>query len=225
MVRAVQFIDFNNPVSLHYAKISIQSFQCVSDILEIEQIQCDTPETMSDELKFDQEKKRSNTEKAILSTYRRLMDRLAHGESFIMMEHDAYLLPKRENKLRYFIETMGEYDIWCPGTAMEFHTCTPEIAWHFVTMLDNDFLHKYKGPMSLYQSTDVYKKNKKVLWPVAGENRRSGVSRSIRRANQGNGSVHSCPVTQCIDEKLGNTQDNSYALTRHQMKNLFLLSK
>ena len=43
-------VDLNNPLAVKYMEYALKSFECVSDIFEIEVIQCITPDTFLPEL-------------------------------------------------------------------------------------------------------------------------------------------------------------------------------
>ena len=89
-----------------------KSFAPVSDLIEIETYQCYVPDTLPS-FKWNENKKRTLTEKSILYTYYELMTRIADGEKFIIMEHDAYLNPDRIDIFRKWLELRYRMIIPC----------------------------------------------------------------------------------------------------------------
>ena len=141
--------DLNNPISNEYRNHAISSFNSVKDIIDIEPYQCYPPKNPSKQIRFNPSKKRSPTEIAILETYYSLFKKIANGEKFIIMEHDAYLRGDREEIFRNLLSELDSFDVWNVGIAVECHTLKQEYAQQFCDNLEDDFGGSFKGPMSL----------------------------------------------------------------------------
>jgi hypothetical protein len=128
---AYMIMDFNNPVSVEYSKKSIESFKCVSDLIEIIPYQCTTPKDL---VWRDNEKDQhgfgplldpsvcgvklsfvpSNPKKGgsftqpeiagLVSHYKLWRKQATAKERFIILEHDAYIL--NEEKFRALFEAL-----------------------------------------------------------------------------------------------------------------------
>ena len=71
MIEAYMGVDLNNPLAVKYNELSVKSFECVSDVLNINVIQCITPDTLFPHLTLSKHKDRSPQEIAhIHSTFR-----------------------------------------------------------------------------------------------------------------------------------------------------------
>lgn len=208
--------DLNNPISLSYSEIARKSFECVSDILDIELYQCRIPATLNPKIKFNPAKKRSETEKAILCTYYDLLDRIyTLQEEFIIMEHDAYLWPNQEEEFRNHFNNISRYDIWNVGKAVECHTMTPSMAKQMTDLISTDFDHDRKGPMAM---CCALKDQSCVLFPTFGQKNLISEANNCNNALNSNGPVFSAPVTQCYNSTLGLT-NTGRGFTKLTLKN------
>jgi len=194
-------LDFMNPVSRKYADFSVKSFESVSDVLTIEPFQCCTPRNPLG-INFNSEKKRSKTELAILETYYLLFEQLSEGEKFIILEHDAYLRPDREDIFRKHLQEIDEYDVWNPGIAIECHTVKPHVAEQLCVTIYDDYNSSHRGAMSLMVTPNNLTK---VLYVKDGRTGESCISDTTRKAAKGDGESILAPITQCYDPNLGLT--------------------
>ena len=56
MIEAYMGVDLNNPLAVKYNELSLKSFECVSDVLNINVIQCITPDTLFPHLTLSKHK-------------------------------------------------------------------------------------------------------------------------------------------------------------------------
>lgn len=125
-MKAYMLVDFDNPVSVRYSEIAIDSFKPVIQrgILDIIPTQCITPKTLPtvendfnwqkslatiDMKKGRETKPMHETEKAGMCSHWELMRRQRYEDRFFIMEHDAYLLDADDFEKAY--EFMLEHDI------------------------------------------------------------------------------------------------------------------
>lgn len=135
--------DFNNPVSVAYKNIALETWKNVSNV-EVEPWQCFTPETMKDAEHWSRMKwipglksrarKYENkthiitpTEQAVFcSMYYWWEHILKTRERIIILEHDAYVLNPR--KLESLVEQIPHIDLWAVGISAECISFSPEFA-------------------------------------------------------------------------------------------------
>jgi hypothetical protein len=110
-MKAFMIADLNNPVSVQYTEIALESWS-KQDILDIEVIQCYTPDTIS-ELEplynwqpllhgMQRGKMSSPSERAGDISHWQLIKKRAESRSrFYVMEHDSYLLDADEFKRQF----------------------------------------------------------------------------------------------------------------------------
>jgi len=110
-MKAYMIADLNNPVSVQYTEIALESWS-KQDILDIEVIQCYTPDTIS-ELEplynwkpllhgMQRGKMSSPSERAgDISHWQLIKKRAESRERFYVMEHDSYLLDADEFKRQF----------------------------------------------------------------------------------------------------------------------------
>ena len=110
-MKAYMISDLNNPVSVQYTEIALESWS-KQDILDIEVIQCYTPDTIS-ELEplynwkpllhgMQRGKMSSPSERAGDISHWQLIKKRAESRSrFYVMEHDSYLLDADEFKRQF----------------------------------------------------------------------------------------------------------------------------
>lgn len=110
-MKAFMIADLNNPVSVRYTEIALESWS-KQDILDIEVIQCYTPDTIS-ELEplynwqpllhgLQKGKVSSPSERAGDISHWQLIKKRAESQSrFYVMEHDSYLLDADEFKRQF----------------------------------------------------------------------------------------------------------------------------
>src|SRR6056300_274322 len=100
-MKAYMIADLNNPTSVRYTEIAIESWKPVSE-LDIEVIQCQTPDTIEvlEELynwqpllhNLQDGKESTKSERAGDISHWQLIKRRAESRSrFFVMEHDSYL--------------------------------------------------------------------------------------------------------------------------------------
>ena len=125
-MKAYMLVDFDNPVSVRYCEIAIDSFEPVIQrgILDIIPTQCITPKTlptvekdynwsnslaMIDNMHGHRAKPMHETERAGMCSHWELMRRQRYEDRFFIMEHDAYLLDADDFEKAY--EFMLEHDL------------------------------------------------------------------------------------------------------------------
>ena len=210
MIEAYMGVDLDNPLAVRYHEPSLKSFESVSDVFKINVIQCITPKTLLD-LKLSSNKGRSPQEEAHIHSTYRLMKRIASGERFWIMEHDAYLFPKEIDIFRMIMLKYREMPMCNIGIALECYTVIPEIATMFCNHVENDDMHNSRGPMGiLHAVTDLYCKangnnRNNVYWPKKGMDNRTGISTNVPQAHVKPSVILNSPVTQLIDEGQGTT--------------------
>lgn len=216
MIKAIMQIDLNNALALRYHEVALKSFERVSDIFEIEVVQCVLPTTLLPELKDipNALTKRSPQELASLHSNYRMAKRISEGERFWVLEHDAYLRPQHEDVFRMIMSKWLTKDsTFQLGMANEFWTTVPAIAKMYCEQVR---LGWDIGPMSLlHRVTDAYCRTKKhnhrdTYWPM---NRfknpewrnKTGVDINVSIAYNRPSIVIDSPITQILDEKYGGT--------------------
>jgi hypothetical protein len=210
MIEAYMQVDLYNPLAVAYMLHSLKSFDRVSDIFHINVIQCITPDTLLD-INFSPIKTRSPQEKASLCSQYRIAQRMANGEKIWMMEHDAYLIPEREEIFRIIMSKYERMPVCNIGIAMECYAVQPKPAKHFCDLIENDSKTNLKGPMSvLHFAVDHYSKitrnNKNnVYWAKHGKENLTGISYDVSSAYKNPRVTIPSPVTQLIDSKRGTT--------------------
>lgn len=208
LIKAYQIVDFNNPVSLSYCEYSVKSFNSVRDVLDIEQVQCTVPSTVPSYLNFDPNKKRTKTQEAVLASHYLLVKRLAAGEKFIILEHDAFLWPERVDIFRMMLTKLTTTVVWVSGIAVECYTMHQEVAKKYCELVENDKDHSFTGPMTIMHQAGNYYCNKvktRVVWPLYGETGKLVFAENVGLASAGKGRMNDAPVTQYVNPKLGVT--------------------
>lgn len=208
MIKAYQIVDFNNPISVDYFKYSVRSFNTVKDLVQIEQVQCTVPETIPSDVKLDPSKKRSRTEEAVLISHYLLIKRMANGERFIVLEHDAYLWPDKVDMFKIMLNKIDTTAVWISGIAMECYTMNQQVAKIFCDIVESDFNHEHRGPMTiLHQAGNIFcKENKtRVVWPLYGETGKLVFADNVSLASSGKGKMNEAPVTQYVNTETGVT--------------------
>ncbi len=224
-------VDLNNPLAVAYMKHALKSYEIVSDIFQVNVIQCITPDTLLEELKDipNQLTKRSPQELASLHSNYRAAKRMAAGERFWAIEHDAYLRPEHEDVFRMIMSKWSTKQSTLQiGMANEFWTTIPEIAKMFCNEIEKGW---NTGPMSLlHRVTDIYLKDKKkstsTYWPANRfKNKewvnKTGIGTNVSEAYANPAIIIDSPICQILDEKYGNTvvdkrkvKYNSYVNTK-----------
>lgn len=215
MIKGIINADLNNPLAVKYLEVTLKSYEIVSDIFEVEVIQCVTPDTLLDELKDipNQLKNRSPQELASIHSNYRAAKRMANGERFWALEHDAYLRPEHEETFRMIMSKwLTKKTTLQIGMANEFWTTIPPIAEMFCKEIERGYA---RGPMALLHNvTDKYLKDKPQLrdtyWPA---NRfkneewmnKTGVGFNVTNAYNNPPVIIDAPITQILDEKYGGT--------------------
>lgn len=148
---------------MKYAHRAIDSWKPLYDIIDLEFHQCITPthpdfsatrfctskvlNNVQTSTKVLRCNFRSFTEIAILETYYQLWKKIADGEDFIMLEHDAFLRRGHEDTVRNLIVNRHKYKYQCMGSAMEAWWINRQIAKNLIALADRDFAHQMRGPM------------------------------------------------------------------------------
>lgn len=212
MIEAYMQVDLNNPLAVSYMRHALKSFDRVSDIFHINVIQCITPSTLL-KINFSETKNRSPQEKAALCSQYRIAKRMANGEKIWMMEHDAYLIPEREEVFRMIMTKYSSMPVCNIGVAMEFYYIRADLAKIFCEYIENDAntSANLKGPMGiLHRVADLHcAKNKNnrnnVYWPKVGKENLTGIAPNVSLAHKNPKITMPSPITQLIDTTKGTT--------------------
>lgn len=210
MIEAYMQVDLNNPLAVAYMNHALKSFDRVSDIFHINVIQCITPDALLD-INFSPTKTRSPQEKASLCSQYRIAQRMANGEKIWMMEHDAYLIPEREEIFRIIMSKYTIMPVCNIGIAMECYTVQPKLAKMFCDLIEDDENTGLKGPMAvLHRAADRYcaqtgNNRNNIYWPKEGKENLTGISYNVSSAHKKAKVIIPSPVTQLIDTNRGTT--------------------
>ena len=210
-------VDLNSSLALKYNEVALKSFERVSDIFQIEVVQCVLPSSFLPELDAVTQtlkEKRSPQEIASLQSNYRMAKRIAQGERFWVMEHDAYLRPEHEDVFRMIMSKWTTKDSSLViGIANECWTTVPAIAKRYCEEIENGWA---TGPMALlHRVTEIYCNQKKTAyndtyWPAnrykkASWCNKTGVDINVSLAYNKPRVLLDSPITQIMDEKLGGT--------------------
>lgn len=211
--KGIMNVDLNNPLAVRYMEVALKSWERVSDVFEVEVIQCITPDTLIPNLN-DNLEARSMQELAAMHTHYRCAKRISEGERIWVMEHDAYFKPEGEEFFRMIMSKwLTKNSSFQLGIANEFWTTIPEIAGMFCEKVENNY---HRGPMQLLHScTDVYRRKIKdnhpcTYWP---SNRfknpewknKTGLNVDVSSAYNDPIKQWDSPVCQILDEEYGGT--------------------
>lgn len=227
-LKAYQLVDLNNPISVEYSTHSINSFEPVSDILDIEPIQCVVPSTLPTDRFYGDSPVRSVYEQSCFASHYMLVKRLAEGEKFIIMEHDAYLWPERVNIFRELIQekVLTRFDAFYLGIANEFYTLKRTVASAYMSLFNENLrggpLFHAGASYELVRATG--KPNMRIMFPVDGQTNKICSSVDIKVAASGRGRIFDAPVTQHFKLSSGSTileRRNNWVTTRENSPNMF----
>jgi hypothetical protein len=218
MIKAVMQVDLDNTLALQYLELALKSYECVSDIFEIEVVQCVTPDTLLPELAnipdHPRAANRSPQEIASIHSNYRMIKRISEGERFWVLEHDAYLRPEHEETFRMLMSKWQMFPSAELGMANEFYTMWPEIAKLWCDVYEqNGYV---SGPMgTLHRVTDSWCRRKKwnrrtIYWPCDWSLdprwvNMTGVANSVSASYRDPYIIINSPITQLMDEKHGGT--------------------
>lgn len=227
MFHAYQIVDFHNPISVQYMEYSRKSFECVKDILTIEPYQCFTPDTQPRNIDLSW-KKRTLTEQACLYTHYSLATRLKHEDRFIIMEHDAYLWPNKQQEFRELLKLLNSV-VWVVGIAAECYTMDQEVAKFFCNQVENDRSVNARGPLGhLFDAGNKFCREREsslsAVWPVSWHetnvHNKLCVAKTCTEAHLGKGIVLDAPVTQNVKEDIGVTIKRKKTISRKNNPNV-----
>ena len=213
LTRGIIQVDLNNDLAKKYLDLALKSWERVSDIFEIEVIQCVTPDSLLEELSGIPDSGRSPQELASIHSNYRAIKRMSEGDTFWAMEHDAYLRPEHEDTFRMLMSKWENFPVAELGMANEFYTMWPEIAVRWMNLIKQGWK---SGPMgALHRATDLWCKNKKwdrrvIYWPLDWSKdprwvNMTGVSINVGSAYRDPFTIINSPVTQIVDRKYGGT--------------------
>jgi hypothetical protein len=169
-IKFYQIVMKGNPISEEYARLSRESFECVSDIIEIEQFDAITPESPE----YDSHQSRYNWQRSLMrmdnrstqdqesydhphspseragmcSHWELLRQRSETDERFYVMEHDSYLWPQHEEVFRGLLETIDvlEHEYANIGLYMGCYSVSKEFANLAFDLLKNQNFPINGGP-------------------------------------------------------------------------------
>lgn len=193
MIDAYMLVDFNNPLSLQYMNLSLESFSAVNDIVKITPVQCTTPETLP--IRFQENEEPippyvdrndpndflraryfggsfcdSPLYQSIMYSQLQLIKRIANGEPIAIMEHDAALV--NEDSFREMVDMFwGQVDVFIPGACMEFYGLSKRVARWMIHILDNfplgqTPLDRLSGPYGILNRSSTLGWNEPTSWLV-----------------------------------------------------------
>lgn len=211
--KGIMNVDLNNPLAVRYMEVALKSWECVSDVFEVEVVQCITPDTLLENVNNNLVK-RSPQELAALHTHYRTAKRMSQGDRVWMMEHDAYLKPEGEDFFRMILSKwLTKKSTFQLGMANEFWTTIPQIAQLYCERIENDWAG---GPMQLlHKVTDEWRRANKdghacTYW-VANRHHNSewlnktGLGHDVSSAYNRPIKLFDQCVTQILDERYGGT--------------------
>jgi len=241
MIKAYMQADLNNALAMRYIEYALKSFECVSDIFEIEVVQCITPDNLLPELKntpyWHGNKKRSPGELGSYHSNYRMMKRLASGERFWVMEHDAWLNPEREDIFRKFMGKCRVMEAMLIGTATEIWTVSRGVAIEHCKIVENGTKH---GTMeTIHKAVNIHCRNinlksNRVYWPLfnkqgthIGRVNKTGIGNSADVAfRRPRGIIENAPCTQLVDPNYGaSIQDRANIIKNKKSKTLIDIHK
>ena len=228
-MKARMICDLNNDLSMKYAELSKKSFDGTG--IEIELVQCVTPDTIKDQdfiVRWEaylrtnkwagKKRKKTLTEQACLTSHFREWKHIADtGERHIILEHDAYVHDK--SKLDMLLAGASYYEMWNAGIAMECYTLSPRLARFMMLLYLEGNQRVCAGPMAeLWTSLErwcilcpyVGDKNTRVLWPDHSNTNHLADASSfaeLRKHSMQIG-VQRAPVTQVFCPNEGRTLDH-----------------
>lgn len=216
-------VDLNNELAVRYMEVALKSFERVSDIFEIEVVQCITPETLLpeltsiDALNYDKNGKlyrmRSPQEIGSMHSNYRMIKRLSQGERFWILEHDAFLRADGEDVFRTLMSKWQQFPAAGIGMAFEFYTMWPEVSQKWIDIFFNG---ADMGPMGIMHiavdrwSNETKYNKQNVYWPCDRKvdtrwANMTGIGRSCQQAHRDPSKILHSPITQCIDIRYGGT--------------------
>jgi len=216
-------VDLNNELAVRYMEVALKSFERVSDIFEIEVVQCITPETLLpeltsiDALNYDKNGKlyrmRSPQEIGSMHSNYRMIKRLSQGERFWILEHDAFLRADGEDVFRTLMSKWQQFPAAGIGMAFEFYTMWPEVSQKWIDIFLNGAA---MGPMGIMHiavdrwSNETKYNKQNVYWPCDRKvdtrwANMTGIGRSCQQAHRDPSKILHSPITQCIDIRYGGT--------------------
>jgi len=148
--------DLNNPVSVRYTEIALESWS-KQDILDIEVTQCYTPDTIADlEPLYNWQpllhgmqrgKMSTKSERAgDISHWQLIKKRAESRERFYVMEHDSYLLDADEFKRQYDFTMRHGLAYSNSGLFMSCYTLSKSAAVYLNDLLVNQAFPLNGGP-------------------------------------------------------------------------------
>ncbi len=144
-LKAQQIMDFNNIDSVAHSEFSIKSFEPVKNLINIQQVQCVTPDTLPVDYYYGDSKKRTVFEQACFASHYNLMLKLSKGQELFIMEHDAYLWPQDVSLFKFLISQFKAFEVFYIGISNEFYTVSQQVAQAYVRQLRRNRVHG--GPM------------------------------------------------------------------------------
>lgn len=200
-LKAYQIVNFNNPLAMQYLEHSQRSFEPVKHLITIEPIQCVTPDTLPVWPVFrdaTEKKVRSLYEQACFASHYNLIKKLADGDTFFIMEQDAYLWPDKVEHFETLLYTYKNYTGFYLGIANEFYTLNSDVAKVFVDKVENNKISS--GPLSTafysIQRINLKDKNLLALMPLLGQQNRIGYANDPANAVRDRGHNFDAPITQ-----------------------------
>jgi len=239
-MKAYMLCDFNNPVSMQYTEIALESWEN-TNIFDIELVQCYTPNTI-DELESNFNWKpllstiqigseSTSSERAgDISHWEMIRKRAESNERFFVMEHDAYLLDEDRFKEMFDFTIEHDLDYSNLGLFMSCYSFSKEASWGIYDLLTNKGFPLNGGPFGCVERLvktymDRYPSDKQYRFMTHGHSNNvdyGTTSRDLhfiynsRRTDHPIGKVwkhrsgFTIPSTQVISKSVGITQEHTY---------------
>lgn len=229
-MKAYMIADLNNPVSVRYTEIALESWS-KQDILDIEVIQCYTPDTIADleplynwkPLLHGMQRGQMSTksERAGDISHWQLIKKRAESDArFYVMEHDSYLLDADEFKRQFDFTMKNGLAYANSGMFMSCYTLSKSAAVYMNDLLLNRAFPLNGGPYGCIERlvktylTQKHEHNGRFTWMCHHPNP-PHVSVGVRASElylTYNHEVDISPFklasTQVISKSLGITQEH-----------------
>ena len=155
-MKAYMIADLNNPISVKYTEIALESWQ-KQDILDIEVIQCYTPDTISElEPLYNWQPLRHKMQRGLnsspseragdISHWQLIKKRAESKERFYVMEHDSYLEDADEFKKQHDFSMEHGLDWANHGLFMSCYSLSRRCAIYMNDLLLNKEFPLNGGP-------------------------------------------------------------------------------
>lgn len=230
-MKAYMIADLNNPVSVRYTEIALESWS-KQDILDIEVIQCYTPDTIADleplynwkPLLHGMQKGQMRTKSVKagdISHWQLIKKRAESDARFYVMEHDSYLLDADEFKRQFDFTVKHGLSYANHGLFMSCYSLSKSAAAYMHDLLVNRAFPLNGGAYGCVERlvktylTNRHKDNNRPTWlchhryPPHVNVGRTALELSETYNNGAETSPFRLASTQVISKSLGITQEHA----------------